>query len=131
VVGLGLFKRGESGSAIVGLSQTEPVIDRTGKDDLIYFLVLVMHESTSNDGIQFSLDFSVISMRVKVIVSDRSPFFLVECSERIGDDWQLEEMDLIKDCGGMGLSTFGILNFVDFFDTLIEFFTRFLHNKAS
>lgn len=39
-----LFKRGESGRPIVGLSEAEPVIDGTGEDDLVYFLVLVVHE---------------------------------------------------------------------------------------
>ncbi len=46
MVGFRLFERGESGGAIVGLSQAEPVIDGTGKDDFINFLVLVMHECT-------------------------------------------------------------------------------------
>lgn len=55
----------------------------------------------------------------------------MEGSEGIGDDWKFEKMGLIKDGLGSSLSTFGILYFIDGFDTLIEFFTHFLHNKAT
>lgn len=87
-MGRWLFKRGERGRTIVGLSEAEPVIDGTGEYDLVYLLVLIVHKGTWNDCIQLSLYFGAISMRVKVIVSDWFPFFLVEYGECVGDDRQ-------------------------------------------
>lgn len=70
-------------------------------------------------------------MRVKVIVSDSRPFFLAKYSERVGDDRQLKGTVLIEHDRKRGFSSFRFLDSVDGFDTLIEFFTCFLHNKAS
>jgi hypothetical protein len=89
-----------------------------------------VRKSAADYRVQLCLHLVATAMRVEIVASNRRSFLFGKSSESVSDDRKLQKVIIIEVCLRKDLSTFGIFEFVDCFDTLIEFFTRLLHNKA-
>ena len=125
-----LIKRSKPRGPIVSLTHAQPIANGTGKDNLIYFCILIVCECSNYDGIQLRLHLMVAAMRVQIVGSNRRPFLFWKSCKSVSDDRQLDQMVSVEVCMRKDLSSIMVFQFGDCFDTLIKFFTCLLHNQA-